>query len=179
MLSTIHNDHANMNLLLTLLRKKIQLLEKDEKIDYRLIKTVISYLRNYSDKYHHPMEDLIYDYYLKYRDAPKELSIRLSEEHKTIKNATIELDELLDMILLDAIVPTALCIEKLRNFVNLNSAHLVFEEQEVLPLIKESLSADDWSNLQRQWQHEAYKDPLFGDDIAEQYRTLASYIKKK
>lgn len=178
MLSIIHNDHANMTLLLTLLRKKIQQLEKDEKIDYRLIKTVISYLRNYADKYHHPMEDLIYDYYIKYRVVPDEVAFRLSNEHKSINQATVELDELLDMILLDAIVPKEQCIEKLRNFVDLNAAHLVFEEQQILPLIKESLSPDDWSNLERQWQHEEYKDPLFGENVSDQYRALASCIKR-
>ncbi|MFT6985626.1 MAG: hemerythrin-like domain-containing protein [Psychromonas sp.] len=178
MLSIIHNDHANMNLLLTLLRKKIQQLENDEKIDYRLIKTIISYLRNYSDKYHHPMEDLIYDYYLKYRVVADEMAFRLSQEHTLINKATVELDELLDMILLDAIVSKEQCIEKLRNFVDLNAAHLLFEEQEVLPLIKESLSPDDWSNLEQQWKHKEYKDPLFGENVSDQYRTLANHIKK-
>ena len=49
MLTIIHNDHDNMSLLLKLLRKKIQLLEADEKIDYRLIKAIITYLRHYAD----------------------------------------------------------------------------------------------------------------------------------
>ncbi len=178
MLSIIHNDHANMSLLLKLLRKKIQLLEKDEEIDYRLIKTIITYLRNYSDKYHHPMEDLIYDYYIKYRVVSDEVAMRLSQEHKAIKKVTVELDELLDMILLDAIVPKEQCIEKLRNFVELQSAHLAYEEQEILPLIKDSLSADDWSNLEKQWQHDEYKDPLFGENVSDQYRTLARRIKQ-
>ena len=74
MLKIIHNDHANMGLLLKLLRKNIRLLEEDEEIDYRLIKAVITYLRNYADQFHHPLEDLIYDYYIKHslvtRDLP-------------------------------------------------------------------------------------------------------------
>lgn len=178
MLSIIHSDHRNINQLLRILRKKIKLLENDEKIDYRLIKALISYLRNYSDKYHHPMEDLIYAYYLKYRVVPDEIAIRLSKEHKLIKQATIELDELVEMVLLDAIVPNEICLEKLSTFVELQAAHLMYEESQILPAIRESLSADDWANLEQQWEHNHYDDPLFGDNISEEYKALAERINQ-
>jgi len=177
MLAIIHNDHVNMSRLLKLLRKKINQLDQDEKIDYRLIKSVITYLRYYSDKYHHPMEDLIYDYYLTYRASSDEAVTRLSQEHKLIKKVTIELDELLDIILLDAIVPKEVCLEKLRNFVEIQAAHLAYEENEILPLIRTSLSSEDWVKIQQQWQGDAHNDPLFGDKVSEQYRTLATHIK--
>lgn len=179
MLSIIHNDHANMNLLLKLLSKRIQSLEQDEKIDYRLIKTIITYLRTYSDKYHHPMEDLIYEYYLKSHTVSDDIALRLTQEHQAIKKVTIELDELLDMILLDAIVSKDICIEKLRNFVEQQTAHLAYEEQEILPLINNSLFADDWDNIAQQWQPDEYQDPLFGENVSEQYRVLATHIKQE
>ena len=178
MLSTIHNDHVNISKLLRLLRKKIQLLEDDQKIDYYLIKGIISYLKNYSDKYHHPMEDMIYAYYLKYRVVSDEVANRLSREHKLIKEATIELDELLDMILLDAVVPREQCIEKLEHFLQLQVAHMNYEEQEILPNIKASLTEDDWRSLEKKWQKDGHSDPLFGDNITEQYKTLAERIKE-
>jgi hemerythrin-like domain-containing protein len=178
MLEIIHNDHRNINQLLRILRKKIKLLEEDEKIDYRLIKVIITYLRNYADKYHHPMEDLIYAYYLKYRVVPDEIAIRLSKEHKLIKEITIELDELVEMVLLDAIVPKQLCLEKLSVFVELQAAHLMYEESQILPRIRDSLSADDWANLEQQWQHNHYEDPLFGDNIGEEYKALAERINQ-
>lgn len=178
MLATIHNDHINMNQLLKILREKIALLEKDERIDFHLIKTIITYLKNYSDKYHHPMEDIIYDYYIKNCDAPETVSQRLPEEHKIIKKLTIELDELLTMILLDAIVPKEQCLKKLSDFVELQSTHMAYEEQQILPLIQKSLSDDDWAKIKEQWQHQEYSDPLFGDNISEQYRKLAAIIKQ-
>ena len=36
-------------------------------MSYFLLRDVVDYLREVSDKYHHPKEDMIYDYYLKYR----------------------------------------------------------------------------------------------------------------
>lgn len=177
MLSTIHDDHVNISKLLRLLRKKIQQLETDQQIDYRLVKAIITYLKNYSDKYHHPMEDMIYEYYLRYRVVSDEVANRLSQEHKVIKEATIELDELLDMILLDAVVPKEQCINKLKNFVNLQTAHMNYEELEILPKIKASLTEDDWRNIEKQWQYDGHADPLFGDNISEQYKVLSERIQ--
>ena len=176
MLDIIHNDHRNINQLLRILRNKIKLLENDEAIDYRLIKVIISYLRNYADKYHHPMEDMIYAYYLKYRVVSDEIVNRLAHEHQLIKEATIHLDELVEMVLLDAIVPQQNCIDRLSKFVDLQAKHLMYEEAEILPAISASLEADDWANLQQQWQHNHYDDPLFGDKIAEEYKALADRI---
>lgn len=167
-----------MSRLLKILRDKIKLLEKDERVDFRLIKTIITYLRTYSDKYHHPMEDLIYDYYINHCVVPDAVGTRLPQEHKILKKATAELDELLGMILLDAIVPQEQCIEKLQNFVELQSEHMAYEEQELLPLIQQSLSDEDWSSIEQQWRYKEYSDPLFGDNVAEQYRKLATIIKQ-
>ncbi|PKF62650.1 hemerythrin [Psychromonas sp. psych-6C06] len=178
MLETIHNDHRNINQLLRILRKKINLLENDEKVDFRLVKAMINYLRNYADKYHHPMEDLIYAYYLKYRVVPDEVANRLAREHKKIKEVTIALDELVEMVLLDAIVPKDQLIEKLSEFVEMQAVHLMYEESQILPDIKNSLSADDWLNLEQQWQHNHYDDPLFGDNISEEYKSLAERINQ-
>lgn len=178
MLTIIHNDHIKMSQLLTILRKRIECLERDENIDYRLIKSVISYLRDYSDKYHHPMEDLIYDYYLEHYEADQHIALRLSEEHRLIKDVTIDLDELLEMILLDAIVPKEVCIEKLTQFVSLQSTHLDYEEQHILPLIEKNLTPDDWVNIDKQWHYKDYNDPLFGKNVLAQYKELSDVIKK-
>ena len=182
MLSIIHNDHININRLLKILRNKIELLEKDEAIDFRIIKSIITYLRTYSDKYHHPREDLIWDYYIHNRVVPDDIASSLPREHKIIKNLTVELDELLGMILLDAIVPKEQCIEKLQNFVELQMAHIVYEEHDILPLIKDSFSAEDWSKIELQWQqlqqNKEYSDPLFGDEVSEPYRKLATLIRQ-
>ncbi|PKH02028.1 hemerythrin [Psychromonas sp. MB-3u-54] len=178
MLSTIHKDHVNISNLLRLLREKVKLLENDQGVDYRLMKAIITYLRNYSDKYHHPMEDMIYEYYLKYRIVSDEVANRLALEHKLVKEITIELDQLLDMILLDAVVPKEQCIEKLKNFIKLQMAHMAYEEQEILPKIEASLTEEDWKILGQQWQHEGHIDPLFGDKVADEYKKLSERIKQ-
>lgn len=179
MLEVIHNDHINMSKLLKLLRKKIEVLKSDKEIDFRLTKNIISYLRTYSDKYHHPLEDFIYEFYLENYVVPDDISSRLPTEHKEMKSATIELDELLNMILLDAIVPKDECIERLESFVTQQEKHMSYEEMEVLPLIEHNLSDVDWIKIKQDWLHlDGTIDPLFGENVSDQYQELSAVIKK-
>lgn len=178
MIEQIHQDHRNISQLLRVLSTKVNLLKEDKKVDYRLIKAIMTYLKNYADKYHHPMEDLIYAHYLKYRVVPDEVANRLSEEHQELKVITRDLDEMLEMILLDAIVSKEQFIEQLELFVSRQKQHLSYEENEILPAIKSSLTPDDWENLAQQWKNHEYVDPLFGDNISEEFKALAAHINQ-
>ena len=178
MLLTIHNDHRNISLLLKVINSKIQRLEDDKEIDFNLVKVIVGYLLNYSSKYHHPMEDLIYSYCVDNGIIFDCIGYDLLAHHKQIKAATLALDETLDMILLDTVVPKELCIDKLKNFVKLQSEHINYEEQDILPSIQKFLLKEDWSKIEKKWLQEAYSDPLFGSDVTEQYKKLAAVIAK-
>ena len=178
MIETIHQDHKNITGLLQVLHNKIDLLHKDKKIDYKVIKLIIIYLKKYADKYHHPMEDLIYAYYLKYRVVSDQVANRLNDEHLQLKIITSELDNMVDMVLLDAVVPKDLFIEKLELFVTKQKQHLDYEETEILPAIKKSLTPDDWESLNQQWKYHEYIDPLFGDKISEEFKALAQLLNQ-
>ena len=67
MLSSLHKDHLNIARLLTLLKHKLAAIRHEQQVSYFLLRDVVDYLREVSDKHHHPKEDMIYDYYLKYR----------------------------------------------------------------------------------------------------------------
>ena len=81
MLANLHQEHLNIAKLLGLLKHELNTLRHEEKVSYQLIHDVVEYLREVSDKRHHPQEDMIYDYYLKYRVVDGEVSHRLREEH--------------------------------------------------------------------------------------------------
>jgi len=178
MIEQIQQDHKNIIQLLKVLNTKIEALKADKSIDYRLVKAIMSYLKKYSDKYHHPMEDLIYSYYLKYRVVSDEVANRLHDEHKQLKEVTSELDDMVEMVLLDAIIAKESLIEKLSLFVEKQRQHLNYEESEIIPLLKANLSPDDWTNLNQQWKHKEYVDPLFGDKISEEFKALAEFINR-
>jgi hemerythrin-like domain-containing protein len=177
MLNIIHQDHKNIMQLLQVIENDIALLKSDHEIDYQLIKSITAYLKQYADKYHHPMENLIYAHYLKYRVVDITVSNRLEADHKALKILTTELDDMLNMVLLDAIIPKATIIEVLEQFVDKQTKHLTYEEEEILPLIQRSLTEDDWAHLNLQWKYKEYVDPLFGENISQQFQALAERIQ--
>jgi hemerythrin-like domain-containing protein len=178
MINIIHQDHRNIMQLLKVIENDIGLLKADQEIDFQLIKDITAYLKQYADKYHHPMENLIYAHYLKYRVVDNQVPNRLEGDHKALKTLTTELDDMLNMILLDAIIPKETIIETLQQFVEKQTNHLIYEEDEILPVIQRSLTEDDWAHLSLQWKSKEYADPLFGDSISKQFKALSDHIRQ-
>ncbi|MGL4714705.1 MAG: hemerythrin domain-containing protein, partial [Aeromonas sp.] len=155
MLSRLHQDHLNIARLLELLKHKLVAIRAEEPISYFLVRDVIDYLHEVSDKYHHPKEDLIYDYYLKYRMVEGDIVNRLQEEHTRLLEAGTDLKEMVEMILMDAVIPLDQFTTKLEHFVALQEAHMNYEEGVIFPHLRDSLTEDDWRHLEQIWQNHA------------------------
>ena len=55
-----HTEHAYFMRLLDLLHDQVAIFESGQRPKYDLMEDIISYLRNYSDRYHHPREDVAF-----------------------------------------------------------------------------------------------------------------------
>lgn len=176
MLSSLHKDHLNIAKLLQLLKYKLVAIHDEQPVSYFLIRDVVDYLREVSDKVHHPKEDLIYDYYLKYRVVEGEVANRLHEEHAKLLVAGTELKEMVEMILLDAVIPLDEFAARLEQFIALQEAHMNYEEEVIFPHLRDSLTEDDWRQLEQLWQNRAISDPLFGVEVSQHFQTLAKQL---
>ena len=171
MLSSLHKDHLNITRLLTLLKQKLAAIRNEQPVSYFLLRDVVDYLREVSDKYHHPKEDMIYDYYLKYRVAN-----RLHEEHARLLDAGTELKEMVEMILMDAVIPLDQFVARLEQFIEQQEAHMNYEEGVIFPHLRDSLTEDDWRHLEQLWQNRAINDPLFGAEVSQHFQALAKQL---
>ncbi len=176
MLQALHQEHINIARLLDVLRQQLFAIRSEHPVRYRLLKDVLSYLSEVSDQCHHPQEDLIYDYYLKYRCQDDQITTRLHQEHELVVEAGKELAALVDMILMDAVIPLDQLMAKLESFIVLQQRHMDFEESEVFPELRTSLTEDDWRHLEQNWHYRTADDPLFGREVAERYRDLSNSI---
>ncbi|MFM2484735.1 hemerythrin domain-containing protein [Celerinatantimonas yamalensis] len=176
MLDSIKKDHINISSLLRVLEKKLHLIRSGQAVKYKLIADIITYMRDYADKYHHPKEDVIYEYYRKYRSDSEQLSNRLAQEHEQLCQLTVELADVLDLILLDAVIPLDQFSQKLEKYIQLQWDHLNYEENEVFPILKQSLLADDWRNIEQNWDYSGVVDPLFGGLVDKQFQELSERI---
>ena len=176
MLHELHQEHLNIAKLLDLLRQQLFAIRAEKPVRYRLLKDILGYLSEVADQYHHPQEDLIYDYYLKFRCTDDQVSSRLKAEHERVVLAGQELTAMVDMILMDAVIPLDQLTAKLEAFIVLQQCHMDYEESEVFPLLRTKLTEDDWRHLEQNWRSKKAEDPLFGRVVAERYRDISASL---
>ena len=176
MLDALHQEHLNIARLLDILRQKLFAIRSEHPVRYGLMRDVLCYLSEVADQQHHPREDLIYDYYRQFRCSDDQFSTRLSEEHARVVTAGQELTELVDMILMDSVIPLEQLTAKLEAFIVLQQCHMDYEESEIFPLLRSKLSEDDWRHLEQNWRYKTADDPLFGREVAERYRDISGSL---
>jgi hypothetical protein len=80
------------------------------------------------------------------------------------------------LILMDAVIPLDHVATALERFIVLQQHHLDYEEATVFPLLRQTLTEDDWRHLEHNWVHMTGDDPLFGRQVAERYHDLATQL---
>ncbi len=173
MLASLHQDHLNICRLLTVLEQAVSDISDEQPVNYQLIRDVLNYMASVSDVYHHPKEDIIYQYYIVYRaDTGTPVTDSLQQQHVEIVQFGHALLQMIDMILMDAVIPLDKVKSDLEQYISVQKSHLDYEEAIVFPLLRSRLTEDDWRNLEQNWSQKTAHDPLFGPEISETYRNL-------
>lgn len=175
MIDRIRREHGYMIRLLAILENKVANLKQGESINYSLIKEIVDYLGDHSERVHHPKEDLLYHYYLAHYGEQQEIE-NLELEHQELSIKTHAFLDVVEMILKDAVVPRDLFLNQLEDFLSAQRKHLQLEERKVLPLICQQFTVEDWQTVESQYSA-SEDDPVFGETIAEQYIQLAQRVR--
>ena len=99
-----HAEHVYFGQLLKLLRKEIDVFHSGSDPNYPLMLDIIAYLRDYSDRVHHPREDVAFDRLAKHCPDLQIVLSRLQQEHRVIARAGANLHERLDAILAGEVI---------------------------------------------------------------------------
>ena len=169
-----HTEHVYFNHLLKLLQRQVDVFHGGERPNYELMLDIVTYLREYSDRVHHPREDVAF---ARLAQKVPELALtleRLKQEHRVIANAGEALKELLTEILDDAVVPRADVEMAAATYLVYYDAHISKEEEDVIARAGRALSAEDWAAVKS--AAPAVRDPLFGEAPEERYRKLRRQI---
>lgn len=172
--SAWHTEHVYFNQLLGLLRKELDVFHRGERPNYDLMLDIVSYLREYSDQYHHPREDVAFERLLE-RCPDLELTLmRLHQDHRVIAAAGEALQRQINAILEDAIVPRSELETALATYLVYYGNHIAREEEDVLTRAAVELTPQDWDAVKA--AAPAGRDPLFGEHPQERYRDLRRRI---
>ena len=107
---------------------------------------------------------------------PVKVANRLHEEHARLLDAGTELKEMVEMILMDAVIPLDQFVARLEQFIEQQEAHMNYEEGVIFPHLRDSLTEDDWRHLEQLWQNRAINDPLFGAEVSQHFQALAKQL---
>ncbi len=165
-----HAEHANFSRLLDAFEKQVTRFHEGENPDIDLMLEIVSYLREFGDRFHHPREDAAFAR-LVIRDPSLRLPInRLLQEHRAIAAAGEELVTRLKEVIADALILRATVEAAAALYLVYYRHHLATEEREILPRAALLLTAQDWDLVAGAVSSDS--DPLLGKAPSQTYGTL-------
>ena len=85
----LSQEHRNIERLLAVLERELEIFDRGDRPDYEVIRAVISYFELYPEVYHHPQEDLVFAK-LEIRDPAAAAKVgNLALEHQTTVSSRI------------------------------------------------------------------------------------------
>ena len=169
-----HAEHANFSRLLNVLDEQVAEFHDGEGPVFGLMLDIVSYLREFADRVHHPREDAAF-MRLVIRDPTMRLPInRLLQEHRAIAFAGDEFVARLNEVIVGNVMMRASVEAAAALYLTYYRHHLATEERAILPRAASLLTPQDWSLVGSAVA--SVEDPLFGDALAAQYRELREFM---
>jgi len=167
-------EHERFAKLLGLLETQVWRFAKGDEPDYELLQDVFFYMTKYPDRFHHPMEDLAFAEIARRVPEARKHVDELRHYHRAIADRGTQFIERLEAALGGDIVRREAIEAPALEYIALYRKHMALEARELFPLGRTHLSPTDWARFRAAIEPEA--DPLFGDQVAERYRSLHSQI---
>ena len=169
-----HAQHRDFARLLDLLEQQLVAFHADDGPNYELMLDVVSYLRYFPDRYHHPREDVAFARLAKRDPELKPLIDGLLQEHRVIAAAGSELLKYLEQVVDDVVVERARVEAAAATYLVYYRRHLALEDRDIVPRAEQLLTLQDWEAVLAAIP--AGPDPLFGEDFEPRYRELRRQI---
>lgn len=170
----LHKDHINFIKLLEFLENQQHLLKSCQQADLESVLDAIRYMKEYPDLVHHPLENVVFKYFLENHDEARHELKALLHEHDELPVLTDRLMEMLESALANVPQKREDLYRYLKEYISTQKEHMNKEESLVYPIINTILNDDDWRNISSEL--EVVKDPLFGDRVKQSYRALLQKV---
>jgi hemerythrin-like domain-containing protein len=169
-----HTEHVYFNQLLKLLQRQVDVFHGGERPNYELMMDIVSYLRDYSDRVHHPREDIAFARLAQRCPDLQLVLARLGQEHRVIAQAGESLLKALQAVLGGAIIPRVEIEMAAATYLVYYGNHIAKEEEDVLARAAKELTKDDWEAVRTAVN--PMRDPLFDGEPEARFRELRRQI---
>ncbi len=169
-IETLREEHRNISRLLDAFEREVGLVAVVSDPDWEVLHGIANYFCDYPDRCHHPKEDAVFrQLQVKFPDEARSVG-NLPREHKDVHSRVQRFRDHLQSIFRDSIVSRDGFIGAARTFIDAERQHMRREEQVFFPLAEKLLVQEDWQKVETQLRAE--HDPLFGDDIEQEFRIV-------
>jgi hemerythrin-like domain-containing protein len=172
-----HAEHEYFVRLLRLLQKQVDEFHARREPNYRLMQDIVSYLREYSDRFHHPREDVAFERLKSYCPDLELVVARLQQEHRVIAHAGATLLAHIEATLGGSIGPREELETAAATYIAYYQNHIRTEDTAILARAARHLTAEDWEAVQAAAPFAP--DPLFGPDPQARFRELRREIAQE
>jgi hemerythrin-like domain-containing protein len=173
-ISVLRKDHQNVGVLLQLLDPLAGKLGTGTPADFVPILDIMNYMTRYSDLFHHPMEELVFNKLIERDDSAAPLAATLTAEHKMLGEKGGQVLQSVRNVVNGFEPHERGLAPECRDYVASLRRHMSREESEVFPLASRLLNDDEWGSIERGLVARA--DPLFGAGREAEYVALYNQI---
>jgi branched-chain amino acid transport system ATP-binding protein len=143
--------------------------------DFALFETILAYIQDFPDRFHHPKEDeVLFPLLLKRAPETKATIDELQAQHHEGMRLTSDLKWKLAAWSKDPDKGLAAFETAARHFIEWQRKHIGLEERTIIPTAREKLLAEDWAKADAAFADN--DDPIFGQNPKKVYDDLLSRI---
>jgi hemerythrin-like domain-containing protein len=173
-IDVLRQEHRNIEKLLLVLEREVNVFDRAERPDYEVVWAVISYFKVYPDAYHHPQEEMVFKK-LKARDPAAAANIGdLTAEHRSGAERLRRVARAVESILADEEVLRQTVDDIIRDFIADERRHIAMEERDFFPAAVKALQPQDWAEIAMTLTDR--KDPLFSEIVEARFELVRSHI---
>lgn len=172
----LYRDHGHFVQLMDLLDNQLAHFNEGNE-PTNLLRDVMHYVHDYADSIHHPIEDQLYQMQLAQSDEGREVMEKLLVQHQVIIAMTRDLQKAVDALKPGSGAGREAVAKAGRDFVEQQRSHMQFEENDAFPLLRQSLSDEDFGNAEGALPAE--DDPLLDNNMRGRYPTLFAYLDQQ
>ncbi|WP_456685824.1 hemerythrin domain-containing protein [Bradyrhizobium sp. P5_C11_2] len=170
----LSQEHRNIEKLLAILERELQVFDRGDRPDYEVIGAVISYFELYPEVYHHPQEDLVFDK-LTIRDPGAAAKVGdLAREHQKGAELLRRVAHAVDDVLADRELLRQDVHAIVRDFIEHERRHIMKEDRDFFPAALKALEPEDWTEIASAMTNP--EDPLFSEAAEETFDALRARI---
>ena len=170
----LSREHRNIERLLDVLERELEIFDQGGRPDYEVIRAVISYFEVYPALYHHPQEDLVFAK-LRLRDPAAAAKVgNLEREHRNGAELLRHVAQTVDAVLADSEILRENVDTMVRGFIENERHHIMMEDHVFFPAALKALHPQDWKEIASSVT--SRKDPLFSEATEARFDVLRAHI---